>query len=175
MFASSEGFELDIQISDESNWPGTVNGGVGIDLGNFDLDSELYQLEIPVRVLADNEAGQFRITMSEPDTPASGDEYQYHFDLFDLEEGEWHTFTRPLLDYDSSWTEGGDQIQEFGMTNIQIQTMWDTVDALNIQVGGVYVTPIDPIDDGVVFEFNGNVFTRGFVYRRLPGRRRSGC
>ena len=158
--ASDDGFQLYVEPADD----GTTNGGIGMSFGSRTIDAEDYQLEIPVRVLPDNEAAEFRITMGEVGTPEEGEEYIYRFNLFELDEDEWTVVERPLIEFDGTWTTGGDFVQDFGLHSIQLQSIWNVTETLSIEVGGVFVSPIDKSDDGVAFEFNADTYSRGWTF-----------
>ena len=163
---------LDIQpADDDGEYPGMVNGGLGTNygsdpFGSLDFDHELYQVEMPLRILEDNEAAQFRITVADSDgTDGARDEYHYYVNTFDYEEGEWDTFVRPLTDYDELWSnEGGDGEINLGNSVVQLMTMWDSVDALNIEFGGIYITEIDPTPKDAIFELNANNFGQAWTW-----------
>lgn len=164
--ASDGGIVVNVQASEAD---GTTNGGFGVGTGELDIDFDAYQMEVRVRPLSENVAPTFRVIINEVDTPATGESYQYHFDLLDLKEDEWTTLSVPLSSPSTVWTEGGDGAPEDGFAELQLMTMWDRSAPLNIEVSGVYLTPIDPEPDGVVFELNANNFTRGFVSDGFQG------
>jgi hypothetical protein len=164
--ASDDGIVVDVEASEPD---GTTNGGFGVGTGELNIDFDAYQMEVRVRPLSENVASTFRVIINEVDTPATGESYQYHFNLSDLEEDEWTTLSVPLSSPSVVWTEGGDSVPEDGFAEFQLMTLWDRSEPLNIEVSGVYLAPIDPEPDGVVFELNANNSTRGFVSGGFQG------
>ena len=165
---TSDGILFDVPVTENGQWPGTVNGGIGIGVGGLDVDVETHQLEIAYRVLDDNDASRFRVNLIENGSPDTGEEYQYFFDL-DLPIGEWTTAIVPLTQPTAVWTLGGDNEPNFGLAQFQIQSMWNTTAALNFEVGGIHVRPIDQIQDNVIFELNANNFRTGYVQDGFDG------
>lgn len=56
-----------------------------------------------------------------------------------------------------------------GLKQIQIQSVWNSTDALNFEVGGIHVRPIDQTRDDVIFELNANNFRTGYVESGFDG------
>jgi hypothetical protein len=165
---TNDGILFDVPVTDIGQWPGTANGGIGVGFDGLDVDVETHQLEIAYRVLDNNEASQFRVNLIENGTPDTGEEYQYLFDL-NLPIGEWTMAIVPLTEPSVVWTIGGDNEPNFGLNQIQIQSVWNTADALNFEVGGVHVRPIDQTRDNVIFELNANNFRTGYVQDGFDG------
>ena len=163
--ASDAGIVLNINPAAESDWPGTTNGGLGVSFDGLKYDQNLYQLEVNFRVLPDNTADQFRIILNEPNTgdpnnPA--EEFQYYINgLLDYDENEWVSVTRPLTETTGIWPPDGDQIPAAGLASVQIGS-WDLPGSLNIELGGIYIKPLNPVPDGVLFEFNSNNAVRAW-------------
>ena len=127
---SNDSITLDIQpAAADGQYPGFVNGGIGTNygsdpFGSLDFDHELYQVEVPLKILADNEAGQFRIAVADSDgTDGMRDEFYYYVDTFDFEIDEWDTFVRPLTEFDTIWSNGGDGEMNFGNLTVQLMSM----------------------------------------------------
>ena len=165
---TNDGILFDVPVTDAGQWPGTANGGIGIGLNGLDVDVETHQLEIAYRVLEDNEASRFRVNLIENGSPHIGEEYMYLFDL-DAPTGEWTTAIVPLTEPNVVWTLGGDDTPDFGLHQIQIQSMWNTTAPLNFEVGGIHVRPIDQTRDDVIFELNANNFRTGYVQDGFEG------
>ena len=165
---TNDGILFDVPVTDDGQWPGTANGGIGIGLDGLDVDVEIHQLEIAYRVLEDNEASQFRVNLIENGSPDTGEEYMYLFDL-NLPIGEWTTAIVPLTEPSVVWTIGGDNEPDFGLNQLQIQSVWNTTAVLNFEVAGMYVRPIDQTRDNVIFELNANNFRTGYVQDGFDG------
>lgn len=166
--ATNDGILFNVPATDNSEWPGTTNGGVGLGFDGLDVDVETHQLEITYRVLEDNEASQFRVNLIENGSPQTGEEYMFVFDL-DQPTGEWTTEIVPLTEPSTVWTIGGDDVPDFGLKQVQIQSMWNKTDLLNFEVGGIHVRPIDQAQDNVIFELNANSFRTGYVQDGFNG------
>ena len=110
--ASDDGIVVNVQASAVD---GTTNGGFGVGTGELEIDFDAYQMEVRLRPTSENVASTFRVIINEVDTPATGESYQYHFDLLDLEEDEWTTLSVPLSSPSTVWTEGGDGVPEDGI------------------------------------------------------------
>ena len=166
--ATNDGILFDVPVTDFGQWPGTANGGIGVGLDGLDVDFETHQLEIAYRVLDNNEANRFRVNMIENGAPDTGEEYQYLFDL-NLPIGEWATAIVPMTEPSAVWTIGGDNEANAGLKQIQIQSVWNSTDVLNFEVGGIHVRPIDQTRDNVIFELNANNFRTGYVENGFDG------
>ena len=166
--ATNDGILFDVPVTDGGQWPGTANGGIGIGLAGLDVDVETHQLEIAYRVLEDNDASQFRVNLIENGSPHTGEEYMFFFDL-DMPNGEWTTAIVPLTEPTAVWTLGGDESPDFGLHQIQIQSVWNTTAPLNFEVGGIHVRPIDQTRDNVIFELTANNFRTGYVQDGFDG------
>ena len=170
---SNESFVLHIQpAAPDGDYPGKVNGAIGTGYGsdrngNLDFDHELYQVEVLLKVLEDNEASRFRIAISDSDGPGVRDEFYYYVDTFDYEWGEWGTFVRPLIDYNEVYSDGGDGEMNFGLNSLGLAAVWDSTEALDVEIGGIYITEIEPTPNDVIFELNANNFGDAWVWGSL--------
>ena len=168
---TNDSIVFDIQpAGDDGEYPGRVNGGMGTNygsdrFGSLDMDHELYQIEVPLRILDDNVASQFRIAVGDTDgTDGVRDEFYYYVNTFDYEIGEWDTFVRPLTEYSELWSNGGDGVMNLGTGTVQLMTMWDTADALNVEIGGIFITEINPTPSRTIFELNANNFGQAWTW-----------
>lgn len=159
------GIEIYVEPSHETNFPGTVTGGITLDIGDVEFSYEDYQLEIPIRVLGDNEASRVIVTLSELGAPQTGEHYQYQLDLTELVEDEWTNIVRPLTDFSGVATQGGDGLPLEGFSTLQLHAPFNSVEVINVEVGGVFVRPIPAMaEPDVPYRFDGNVFTGGYQF-----------
>lgn len=154
---------------DDGEYPGTVNGGIGVNFGSdargfLDFDHTNYQIEMPIRILEDNESSLFRIVLADSDGTGASDDFYYHVNPFDFEVGEWDTFVRPLAEFDELISNGGDGEMNFGQSIVQLTSVWNSPELINIEFGGIYISEIDPVPSNTVYELNANSFGQAWSW-----------
>ena len=83
-------------------------------------------------------------------------EFQYYFNgLLDYEVNEWVTVTQPLNNPTAIYPDNHDGVPANGLDSVQIG-LWEMPGALNIEIGGIYVNPINPTPTTALFEWNSN-------------------
>ncbi|MEM8944360.1 MAG: PEP-CTERM sorting domain-containing protein [Planctomycetota bacterium] len=134
-------------------------GGMGSDIV-ADFDAATTQLVVDLTVGPNNVANAFRVTLRDSDGVGIGDEHVYEFDISTLTPGVATTLTVPLSN-GPLFTQGafgqiaGDGIQNFGLTQMQIQSVFDNPDRLNILVDSVKLE--DP-DNPLLIEYTASTF-----------------
>ncbi len=163
--ATEQGVMLNIQPAAGGDYVGKVNGAIGLSYGGMAFDPSLYELQVKFRVLGENEANSFRVMLSEPGTPNTGDEFQYHFDdLQTYEENEWVTVTKSLDAYNGIYSNQAEPKLDGILDGFQLGTMWDSTAALNIEVASALLKPINPTASNVAYEFNANTARRAWKW-----------
>ncbi|TWT47715.1 hypothetical protein [Botrimarina hoheduenensis] len=139
-FDSSMGL-LSLDINDfDSN--GDYFGGAGSDIA-ADFDVNTTQLEVRLQVGANNVAQQFRVTLKDLDGAGFSDEHVYEFDLTGISPVDgFVTLTKPL-NLGPLFTQGGfgdmpgDGIQNYGLAQVQIQTVFGLAERLQVDIESV--------------------------------------
>lgn len=145
---------LDVQDSNGSNG---VFGGVGVDYGtppgtnnvNFDAATALW--EVSVKILPNNAATAFRTTYidQDPGFPVPAEEYVYEWDLTTVpNDGQFHLLTKPVLGGELfsqsafNFDANDDGINNPGLRQLQIQSVFGSTGRLNIEVDYVQIVAI---------------------------------
>lgn len=109
------------------------SGGLGFNGLNFDFDAETHEIQIEAKLLAGNTADTFNLLMGDSDGDDSGPELGSEDFIFTVNTSEFNdtdftTFTIPLGSGSESdlvttfgFTNGGDGLQNFDLTQLQIQ------------------------------------------------------
>ena len=118
-----------------------------------------------LRILEGNDVAQFRISLVDNDGPGGdGDEFFYDVDTFDYEIAEWDVFVRPLTDFSGMGGTNGDGEMNFGLRALQLMTFWGQAEALNVELGGIYITEIEPTPSETIFELSANNFGQAWMW-----------
>ncbi len=156
---TSGGF-LDIDVMTDLDSANGLFGGMGSDVAAF-FDVNDAQFEITLTPDPLNAASAFRVTLRDDDGSGTADEHVFEFDLTGLTPGVQTTITQPL-NLGPLFTQGafnffpGDGVQNYddavgaGLTQIQIQSVFDVPDRLKLQVESLKI--VDP-NDPTIFNF----------------------
>lgn len=141
---------INIDIANDLDGSNGLFGGMGSDLV-ADFDAATTNLDVTLTVGPNNQANAFRVTLQDNDGPSTGDEHVYEFDISGLTPGVQTTLSYPL-NLGPLFSQGafgqtpGDGIQNFGLRQVQIQSVFDSPDRLNILVDSVVLEdPEDPL------------------------------
>lgn len=137
---------LDIYDRDGLN---NVAGGIGVDYPAHDFDPNLAQWEIRYRVLPNNTATAFRTVYVDDDGPGAtnprrGTEYDYDFNIAGVTPAQgWQTITKPFSNFADTGTayanDPGDGIQNPGLKQLQLQSVYGSTGRLNVEVDYVKI------------------------------------
>lgn len=173
---SGDSFVID---TTQSPTPGE-GGGLGFSGLNVDFEAFEHAIEIEARLLPGNDATSFNLLMGDVDGDDSGptlgsDDVIYTVDTAQFNESDFTTVTIPLGTGTESnnvttfgFTNGGDNIQNFGLSQLQIQVDADnTVDGLAIEIARFSIVNLFAIDgdfnaDGVVDAADYTVYRDNF-------------
>ena len=143
---SASSLALDIFDRDSLN---NVSGGIGVDYPIHNFDSSLAQWEIRYRVLPNNTATSFRTVYIDDDGPGTvnprrATEYDYDYDIAGVTPAQgWQTITKPFNSFAYSGTafgsDAGDGIQNPGLSQLQLQSVYNSTGRLNVEVDYVKV------------------------------------
>ena len=147
-----------------------VFGGLGADVvADFDIASS--QLDVNFTVGENNAASAFRVTLLDIDGAGIADEHVYEFDISGITPGVPTNLSIPFS-VGPLFTQGafgqiaGNGLQDFGLAQIQIQSVFDSTERLNILVENVQIIDTNAIPTIVNFTAGGfgaqpNNFTFG--------------
>lgn len=156
-----------------------IFGGMGSDVtADFEVNSS--QIEVTLRVNAENLAGSFNVVLTDYDTETTGDEFQYSFDISGVTPGEFVTLVQPLSIPGPVYNQAahnkdiGDEIPNYDLRQIQLQSAYGGTDALVIDLESI---KISDTDNPVLFDLTpetyatiGSTFTFGtFDEANQPG------
>lgn len=149
-------------------------GGIGVDFSNntevapgvflqlpLDFDPAESWWEMRVRLLENNAAATVNTVYRDLDSidGANADEFQFNFDLTSIpSDGEFHIISVPATNFGFSQTSAGspDGINNPGLNQIQIQSVFGSSDRLNIEVDWVRIYTV-PEPSGLVLLGLGGV------------------
>ncbi|MEM8495719.1 MAG: hypothetical protein AAF663_10070, partial [Planctomycetota bacterium] len=158
-FGTSNGL-INVDIATDSDGVNGLFGGAGSDVF-ADFDSVGKTLEVTLRVDPLNLAPDFRVVLGDTDGAINGDEFQFLFDISSVTPGEFVTLTQDLLNPGPVFVQAqdgklaGDAIQNFGLTQMQIQSAFGGTDRLKIDVESVKI--VDP-DNPLIAALNTGTF-----------------
>ena len=160
-------------INADPNGAAGPSGGLGIDgFQAIDFDPTQHQLEVEARLLGGNSADSFLVLLSDLDGDDSGpglgsDDYIFGIDTSNFSETEFSTFTLPLgtpsgpgIITSFGFTNGGDGIQNFGLTRLQIQSDGSDPGILNLEIARVEIVEAPQLTG----DFNGDGLVDGFDF-----------
>lgn len=172
---TSNGF-IDIDIANDVAPGNGLFGGMGSDIV-AEFDANTSQLEVALTVGADNAASSFNVVLVDNDGPTAGEEYQFSFDISGLAPGVPTVLTQslvnpgPIFRQAAFGQDDGDAIQNYGLRQIQIQSVFDGTDRLNIEVDSIKL--VDPNDPTLISytaaNFNAQVQSFTFGTFAEPG------
>jgi hypothetical protein len=143
-------------------------GGLGRDDGTIRNFESTAAIEIVARMLPGNTASGFNLVLVDTDGDDTGpgtgvEEYQFAFGAQDFGAaadntvpalGEFITFTQQLLDPGPVFRQqgfnslfDGDEVQNYGLTQWQIQSQFDSTDRLHIEIDSVRIVSPFPSYD----------------------------
>jgi hypothetical protein len=143
-------------------------GGIGFNGLNVNFDATQYQIEVEAKLLPNNTADNFNLVMGDDDGDDSGpglgsDDYNFLVPTSAFNTSEFSTFTLPLGTGSESsivttfgFTNGGDALQNFGLSQLQIQADAATTNSgLAIEIARFSIVKIQTLEgdynsDGVV-------------------------
>lgn len=135
---------LDLTVDTDIDSSGDFFGGLGSDLfASFDINSS--QIEIVLEIEPGNAAGGFNIVLADEDGAGAGDEFQYFFDISSEPVGQQITLTQqftnpgPVFVQPGFGLSPGDGIQNYGLTQIQLQSLFGGTDVLDIRVDSISI------------------------------------
>lgn len=146
-------------ILDVTDFTGTngIFGGVGVDYGtppgtnNVNFNAAIAQWQVRLKILANNAATAFRTTYidQDPGFPVPAEEYIYEWDLTGVpNDGQFHVLTKPVLGgelfHQTAFNFDGadDGINNPGLRQVQIQSVFGSTGRLNIEVDYVQIVAI---------------------------------
>ncbi|TWT92889.1 hypothetical protein Pla108_40290 [Botrimarina colliarenosi] len=160
----------DVDITDPS---AGLFGGVGSDIST-DFDAMTTQLEIRVRVGSLNEATNFRVVLADNDGEGVGDEFQFYIDIASVTPGEFVTIIQPLTNPGPVFVQPGfelnpgDTIQNYGLTQMQIQSEYGGTARLQVDIESVKLVDPEAPENPLLIELTpatyatqGQTFTFG--------------
>ena len=154
------GGTIDIDIMNDLDGVNGLFGGMGSDLV-ADFDPNTTNLEVALTVDPLNVASSFNIVLVDNDGSTSGEEYQFSFDLTGVTPGVPTLLTQslvspgPVFSQPAFGQDPGDGIQNYGLRQVQIQSVFGSPDRLKISVDSVSL--IDP-DDPLLIELTPSTF-----------------
>jgi hypothetical protein len=143
-------------------------GGIGFNGLNLTFDATQYQIEVEAKLLPNNTAENFNLVMGDNDgndsAPGLGnDDYNFLVPTSAFNTSEFATFVLPLGTGSESSivtsfgsTNGGDGLQNFGLTQLQIQADAATansglaIEIVRFSIVKIVALPGDYNSDGVV-------------------------
>ena len=153
----TSGGYLSLNITDTDATNGAF-GGAGSDIiPNVAFDIVDTQFEVVIQVGAGNLASAFRVALVDEDGPFNGEEFFYEFDISSLTPVDgFVTLTSPMLTplfSQTAFGKGpGDGIQNYGLTQMQVQTVFGAPEALVVDIESVKI--VDP-NDPTIIRFDG--------------------
>ncbi|TWU28359.1 hypothetical protein [Bythopirellula polymerisocia] len=159
---------------------GGPSGGFGFTGLNVDFDAADYQIEIEARLLGNNTADQFNLLLGDNDGDDSGpglgsEDFNFFVDTANFNTSTFSTFTIPLgsgseTDFVTTFgfTNGGDGLQNFGLSQMQIQASGDDPGVLGIEILRFSIVERPP---GIAGDFDGDGDVDGhdfLVWQRNP-------
>jgi hypothetical protein len=136
---------------------GDVSGGFGVDFGELDglsltpmdFDASSAEWVFRLKILPGNVAAGIRTAYRDFDDPSqtTGEQHVFHFDLTGVpSDGNFHDLVKPLSDVfltqGSSGLTPGDGLQNPGLSQVQIQSVFGSVERLNVEIDYVLIRPI---------------------------------
>jgi hypothetical protein len=133
-----------------------IFGGAGVDYGtppgtnNRNFDAATAMWEVSVKILPNNAATAFRTTYidQDPGFPVPAEEYVYEWDLTTVpNDGLFHVLTKPVLGgaaFSQSafgFDAADDGINNPGLRQVQIQSVFGSTGRLNIEVDYARIVP----------------------------------
>ncbi|MEM1026823.1 MAG: hypothetical protein AAGJ38_01945 [Planctomycetota bacterium] len=151
---------LNIDIATDGNGTAGLFGGVGADFfADFDPVGKFLEVTLSVDPL--NVASDFRVVLADTDGGGAGDEFQFFVDISGTTAGQTVTLSQELLNPGPVFVQPGfgqfpgDEIQNYGLTQIQIQSAFGGTDRLKIDVESVKI--VDP-DNPLIAALNTETF-----------------
>ena len=146
-----------------------MNGGLGFNGLAVDFDTADYQIEVEAKLLSGNTADSFNILLGDLDGDDSGpglgsEDYLFAVDTADLNETDFTTVVIPLgsgsessIETTFGFTNGGDGLQNFDLSQLQLQSDENDLGFLALEVARVSIVEklIAEFIDG---DYNGDGF-----------------
>ncbi len=151
--ASDTGSSLLIDTATEIAPGNGLFGGIGRDMAggpvDFDADTDLARIEY--RILGGNVAADFRLILSDQDSPTQAQDYQYFVDpsfATPLGDGSGYseqfvgiTQSDSIFDQAAFGFVAGDGVVNYGLRQWQIQSPFGSADRLNIEIRLIEIVP----------------------------------
>ena len=138
---------INIDIATDSDGVNGLFGGLGSDV-SATFNTPGISLEVTLRVDPLNLATDFRVVLTDADTDLTGDEFQFFFDLTGVTPGQLVTLTQDLSNPGPVFVQPqfgkfpGDEIQNYGLTQIQLQSAFQGTNRLRIDLESIKI--VDP-------------------------------
>jgi hypothetical protein len=157
----ASGSAIRLDIANDVDPGNGLFGGLGADITSPDFDAATTQISVTLTVDPLNAAPGFNIVLVDNDGPGAGEEYQYAFDLSFVPTGVPVTLTQSLVNPGPAFRQTafnqlpGDEIQNYGLRQVQLQSQFGGTNRLKIDVDSIIVE--DP-DNPLLFDFNAATY-----------------
>ena len=151
---------ISLDIMTDNDGADGLFGGMGSDLV-ADFNAATTQLQVALTVDPLNVASSFNIVLVDNDGPSTGEEYQFSFSLAGVTPGVPTILTQSLVNPGPIFRQAaynqtdGDMIQNYGLRQVQIQSVYGGTDRLKIDVDSVKL--VDP-EDPLLIEFTSSTY-----------------
>lgn len=151
---------ISLDINEDVEAGNGLFGGMGSDIA-AEFNAATTQLEVTLTVDPLNLASGFNIVLVDNDGPGAGEEYQFAFNLTGVPTGVPTVLTQSLINPGPAFRQTafnqlpGDEIQNYGFRQIQIQSQFGGTNRLKIDVNSVKL--VDP-EDPLLIEFNTTTY-----------------
>ncbi|MEM7625148.1 MAG: PEP-CTERM sorting domain-containing protein [Planctomycetota bacterium] len=158
-----------IVINADSSAGPMMGGGLGFNGIDVDFDTAEYQIEVEAKLLSGNTAETFNVLLGDLDGDDSGpglgsEDYLFAVDTADLNEADFTTVVIPLgsgtetsIETTFAFTNGGDGLQNFDLSQLQLQSDSEDLGFLALEVARVSIVEI-VADGGLIGDFSGDGF-----------------
>ncbi|MGL4513041.1 MAG: hypothetical protein ACRCT8_08100 [Lacipirellulaceae bacterium] len=136
-------------------------GGMGSDITSPDFSAATTQIVVNLTIDPLNTAPGFNVVLVDNDGPGAGEEYQYYFDLQFAAVGTPITLTQSLVSPGPVFRQTafnqlpGDEVQNYGLRQVQVQSLFGGTNRLKIDIGSVKVE--DP-GNPLLFEYTSSQY-----------------
>jgi hypothetical protein len=154
-------------INADPNTPAGTTGGIGFNGLNFDFDATTHVIEVEAKLLSGNTADTFNVLLGDNDgddsAPMMGSEdFQFTINTSEFNESDFTIFTLPIgsgtesfIETTFGFTNGGDGLQNFDLTQLQLQARGDDdLGILNMEF--VRVSVVAMTDEPLPGDANGD-------------------
>lgn len=141
----STGGDISLDINNDLDLANGLFGGAGSDVGLAIFDAATSQIVVNLTVDPLNVASGFNVVLLDNDGVNTGEEYQYFFSLSGVPTGQPVTLTQSLVSPGPVFRQAafnqtdGDMVQNYGLTQIQIQSLFNGADRLKIDLQNILI------------------------------------